>query len=93
MTYLILFMVIDEKSNTVQIINSITDFFSPDETTYNDIEGQEIVFCGNFIGDHLPSMVHVTDAAFKNLKVKAPSLIAIKQAINAGVLTNQTLMI
>ena len=38
-------------------------------------------------------MVHVTDYALNNLKVKVTSLIAIKQAMDAGVLTNQTLLL
>ena len=38
-------------------------------------------------------MVHVNDTAFKSLKVKSPSLIYVNQAIDAGVLANQTFLI
>ena len=41
----------------------------------------------------MPSMVQVTDTTFNNLKVKSPSLITIKQAMDAVILTNQTLLI
>ena len=93
MTYLILFMVMDEKSIKVQIVHPITDVFSPAGTIYSNIEGQAIGFCGDFIGDKLPTMVQVTDTNFKNIKVKAPPLIFINQAMDADVLTNQTLLL
>ena len=38
-------------------------------------------------------MVQVTDTTFNNLKVKSPSLITIKQAMDAVILTNKTLLI
>ena len=38
-------------------------------------------------------MVQVTDATFNNLEVKYPSLITIKQAMDAVILTNKTLLI
>ena len=37
-------------------------------------------------------MVQVTNNAFKNIKVKVPSLIAIKDSLDIGMITNQTLM-
>ena len=61
--------------------------------TDNDTEGQATGFHGNFIGDQLSAIVQVTDDALKSIKVRSPSLIAIKQAMEAGVLTNQTLML
>ena len=83
----------DEKSKKVHIIHYITDFLIPEGTTENDIEGQATGFSGNFIGDHIPSIVQVTNSSFKNIKVNVPSLIAIKQTMDARVLTNQTLML
>ena len=71
MADLILFMVVDEKSNKVQIIYSITNFLSLTGTTDNDIKGQTIGLCSNFIRDQLPALVQVTDAAFKNIQVKS----------------------
>ena len=38
-------------------------------------------------------MVQVTDTAFNNIKVKSPPLVVINQAMDVGVLTNQTLLI
>ena len=38
-------------------------------------------------------MVQVTDAAFKSLKVKSPSLIYVNQTMDSGVLANQTFLI
>ena len=73
MADLILFMVMDEKSNKVQIIHSITDFLSLAETTDNGIKGQTIGFCSDFIRDQLSALVQVTDAAFKNIKRLASS--------------------
>ena len=70
MANLILFMVMDEKSNKVQIIHSITDFLSLAGTADNDIKGQIIGFCSDFIRDQLSALVQVTDTAFKNIKVK-----------------------
>ena len=67
---LILFVVMYEKYNKVQIINSITDFLSLAGTTDNDIKGQTIGFHSNFIRDQLSALVQVTDTAFKNIKVK-----------------------
>ena len=93
MTNFFLFMVMDEKSNNVQIIHSVTDFFSPSGTEDDNIKSQAISFRGNSIGDQLPPMFQVTDAAFDRLKVKVPSLITIKQEMDVGVLTNQTLLI
>ena len=70
MADLILFIVMDEKSNKVQIIHSITDFLSLAGTTYNVIKGQTIGFCSDFIRDQLSALFQVTDAAFNNIKVK-----------------------
>ena len=50
MTDFILFMVMDEKSNKVHIIHSVTNFLSLMGTTDNDIKGQSIGFNRNFIG-------------------------------------------
>ena len=86
-------MVTDEKSNKVQIIHSITYFIILAGTTDDDIEGQGIGFCGNFVGGQLTTMVQVTDATFNNIKVNVPSLIAIKEALYACMLTNQTLLL
>ena len=69
MSNLILFMVMDEKYHKVQIIHSITDFLSLAETTDNDIKGQTIVFCSDFIRDQLSALVQVTDTTFNNIKV------------------------
>ena len=38
-------------------------------------------------------MVQFTNAAFNNIKLKAPSLIAITHAMYVGVLTNQTFLL
>ena len=70
MADLILFMVVNEKYNKVQIIHSITNFLSLAGTTDNDIKCQTIGLCSNFIRDQLPALVQVTDAAFKNIQVK-----------------------
>ena len=70
MANLILFMVVDEKYNKVQIIHSITNFLSLAGTTDNDIKGQTIGFCSDFIRDQLSALVQVTDAVFNNIKVK-----------------------
>ena len=70
MANLILFMVVDEKYNKVQIIHPITNFLSLAGTSDNNIKGQTIGLCSNFIRDQLPALVQVTDAAFKNIKVK-----------------------
>ena len=51
MTYLILFMVMDEKSNKMQIIHSIKDFFGLAVITYDNIKLQATGFHGTFIGD------------------------------------------
>ena len=67
---LILFVVMYEKYKKVQIINSITEFLSLVGTTDNDIKGQTIGFCSDFIRDQLPALVQVTDTTFKNIKVK-----------------------
>ena len=88
MTGLILFMAMDEKYNKVHIINSITDFLIPVGETDDNIEGQAVGFRGEFIGEQLPTMVQVTDAAFNNIKVKATYLITINQAMEAGVIDN-----
>ena len=42
--------------------------------------------------DQLPSMVQVTDAAFNKIKLKAPSLLTIRQAIELGALNEQTFL-
>ena len=78
MTDLSIFMVMDEKYMRVQIVPLITYFFSAEGTTDNDIEIQAIGFRGNFMWYQLPTMVQVTDTAFKNIKVKAPSLLTIR---------------
>ena len=70
MADLTLFMVMDEKSNMVQIINSITDSLGLAGTTYNAIKGQKIGFRSNFIRDQLSALVQVTDADFNNIRVK-----------------------
>ena len=70
MANLILFMVMDEKYNKVQIIHSITEFLSLEETTDNDIKGQIIGFRSDFIRDQLSASVQVTDTAFRKIKVK-----------------------
>ena len=68
---LILFMVMDKKSNKVHIIHSTTYFLSLVLTTDNNIKGQTIGLCSNFIRDQLPALVQVTDTAFKNIQVKS----------------------
>ena len=73
MTDLILFMVMDEKYNKVQIIHSITDFLRLAGTTDNNIKGQKIGFRSDFIRDQMPALVQVTDIDFKNIKVKRPA--------------------
>ena len=70
MADLILFMVMNEKSNKVQIIHSITDFLSLAGKTANDIKGQTISFRSNFIRDQLSALVQVTGTAFNNIRVK-----------------------
>ena len=70
MYYLILFIVMDEKYKKVQIIHSITDLLILAGTTDNNIKGQTIGFCSEFIRDQLSALVQVTDAVFKNIKVK-----------------------
>ena len=92
MTELILFMVMDEKSTRVQIFHSITDIFSAAGTTDDDIKVQEIGFHGDFMWDQMPKMVQVTENSFKNIKVKTPSLITIRQEIDLGILTDHTLL-
>ena len=91
MTNFILFMVMDEKSTRVKIFHSIT-YFSARGTTDNNIEGQAIGFCGDFMWDQLPKMIQVKIYAFKNIKVKVPWLLTISQSTKAGVLTTQTLL-
>ena len=71
MANLILFMVMDEKSNKVQIIHSITNFLSQSGTTDNDIKGRKIGSRSDFIRDQLSALVQVTDTTFKNIKVKS----------------------
>ena len=73
MADLILFMVVDEKYNKVQIIHSITNFLSVAGTTDNDTKGQKNGICSNFIRDQLSALVLVTDATFNNIKVKSLS--------------------
>ena len=87
MTDLILFMVMEKKSTRVQIFKSITDFFIAASSTYEDIEEQDVDFRVDFIMDQLPTMIHVTDTAFKNIKARAPSIYTIEQAIGASMLT------
>ena len=70
MANLILFMVMDEKSNQVQIIHSITNFLSPSGTTDNDTKGQKNFICSDFIRDQLSAVVQVIGTAFINIKVK-----------------------
>ena len=70
MADLILFIVMDEKFNQVQIIHSITYFLSLEVTPEKNIKGQKIGFCSDFIRDQLSALVQVTDTAFKNIKVK-----------------------
>ena len=70
MSNLILFMVMDEKYKRLQIIHSITDFLSLAESTDNDIKGQKIGFCSDFIRDQLSAVVQVIGTAFINIKVK-----------------------
>ena len=70
MANLILFMVMDEKYNKVQIIHSITNFLSPSGTTDNDTKGQKNCICSDFIKDQLSALVQVTDADFNNIRVK-----------------------
>ena len=70
MADLILFMVMDEKSNKVQIIHSITNFLCLAGTADNDIKGQKIGFRSDFIRDQLSALVQVTDADFNNIRVK-----------------------
>ena len=67
---LILFMVMDKKSNKVHIIHSTTYFLSLALTTDNDIKGQTIGFCSDFIRYQLSALVQVTNAVFNNIKVK-----------------------
>ena len=93
MTNLSLFMVMDEKSNKVQIIDSITDLFSPAGITDNYIKGQSIGFHDDFIEDQLPTMFQITNAALNIIKVKAPYLITMKQATYSSIITNQTLLL
>ena len=38
-------------------------------------------------------MVQVTNSTFKNIKVKVSSLIAIKEVMEAGIITNNTLLL
>ena len=78
MTDLIVVMVMDEKYTRVQVVHLITDFFGVVGKTDNDIEGQAIGFRRDFMWDHLPTMVQVTDAGFKDIKVKSPSLLTIR---------------
>ena len=63
-------MVMDEKYKKVQIIHSITDFLIPAGTTDNDIKGQKIGICSDFIRYQLSALVQVTNAVFNNIKVK-----------------------
>ena len=76
----------------MHIIHFITDLFIAAGTIDNNIEGQSIGFSGDFMWDQLPTMVQVTDTAFKNIKVKSPFLLTIRQAIDLGILVDQTLL-
>ena len=81
MTDLILFMVMDEKSTRVQIIHSIAYLFSAVGTKENDVKGKAIGFRDDFMWDQLHKMIQFTNTAFKNIKVKVPSLLNIRQVI------------
>ena len=70
MADLILFMVMDEKYNKVQIVYSITDFLSLAGKTDDEIKGHTIGLRSDFIRDQLSAFVKVTDAAFNNIRVK-----------------------
>ena len=72
MVDLILFVVMYEKYTRVNIIHSITYFFSAARTIDENFEGQVVGFCGNFVLDQLPTMFQVTNAAFEKIIVKAP---------------------
>ena len=61
-----------QNSTRLKIVHSVIDFFSADGSTDEDIEGQVFRFRGDFIIDQLPTMIHVTDTAFNNIKAKAP---------------------
>lgn len=72
MVDLILFVVMYEKYTRVNIIHSITYFFSAARTIDENFEGQVVGFCDNFVLDQLPTIFQVTNAASENIKVNAP---------------------
>ena len=79
----------DKNSTSVQIIHSITDFFSAAGSTDEDIEIQAVIFCGYFIMDQLPTIIHVTDTPFNKINSKAPSIHVIEQVIDTSMITDQ----
>ena len=89
MTYLILFMVMNEKHTRFKIFHLVTKFFSADGITEEEVEGKAVRFHGNFIMDQLPTIIHVTDTPFNKINSKAPSIHAIEQVIDTSMITDQ----
>ena len=67
-------------------------FFSAVGNTDKSIEVWAIGFHGDFMCDQLPTMVQVTEAAFKNIEMKSPSLLTRSQSTDTIFLTDQTLL-